>query len=94
MHVLFYVGLSLWVLAAANLLGSRLGRSTAHVRALERVLKDSNAKQTAHRLRILQNRGDWRDPIERHLDEMIELWRAAQLLVGAAALYFFKSACT
>lgn len=63
----------------------------AHARALARVLSSAQPAETAHDLRILMNRGDWRDPVERHHDSMTELTIMATHVVAAIGLWLVQS---
>lgn len=78
----------MWGLAAAGLGARRLGRGLAHARSFEGEVRRDKAPQTAHQMRLLLNRGDWRDPIERHHDSLTEVTQMFSLAVSAGLLWW------
>lgn len=91
MTALLYVGWCLWGMAAAGLAAKLVGRCIAQARAFEAVVGDREVVRTAHQMRLLLNRGDWRDPIERHHDAMTEVTQMFSLAVSAGLLWWLGS---
>lgn len=89
MQTLVHVGWLLWALEAISLLVKQFALKVSHARAFERAVSEAEPVHTMHRLRILSNRGDWRDPIERHQDSMTTGIKVAFLAVVALVLWFF-----
>lgn len=91
MYIAFYFAWALWGASLVALLATIAARRVAHVRELRRVLTVTDSLRSAHELRIVMNDGDWRDPIERHLDSVNVMLSAAGLSVAALTIWFLQS---
>jgi hypothetical protein len=91
MSLLISTGRTLWGIAAASLVARHVVRLIVQSQALDRALANGGSKLTMHDLRCLTNRGDWRDPIERHQDGLLESTRLATLALAAMLLWFVSS---
>lgn len=90
--MLIHIAWWIWALAAAGLVARSIARRVAFSRALAQALTRSNSTApTLHDLRILVNRGDWRDPIERHHDCLAEGMRTFCLAFVAALLWWLQA---
>lgn len=89
--MLIYLGWALWGTAAGSLAMRHVVRLMAQSLALDRTLAKGGQRLTMHDLRILTNRGDWRDPIERHQDGLLEATKIATLALLALLLWFVSS---
>jgi hypothetical protein len=89
MSILFIMAWVVWFFAAASMAAQGIARAVLRKRALERALTITDtAKFTAQHMRALMNRGDCRDPIEKHLDSMTVITKIASLTVSAGLLWF------
>lgn len=94
MHIVFVLAWFIWSLALVGLLARLIARSIAQARALMRITSTASRELNLHDLRILINRGDWRDPIERHQDSIAIMTNSAGLAVAALALTFVQLLAT
>lgn len=90
MKIVLGIAWAFWGLAVVSFLAKRLARTLAYSNAFLRVVRKTSGVRNLHELRILKNRGDWRDPIERHHDSMADISSAASLAVLGLALTFFN----
>lgn len=88
MHILIGVAWVFWGIAVMGLVSKRLARTLVFSRALKCVVRKPSDILNLHELRILKNKGDWRDPIERNQGAIAEINTAASLVVVAIALTF------
>jgi hypothetical protein len=83
------MGWAVWGIAAGSVTANGVAHAIVRGRALEHAIGTDTARLTQHQMRVLMNRGDWRDPIERHHDSMTAITQTVSLVVAAAALWFF-----
>lgn len=94
MHIVFVIAWSLWSFALLGLFARWIGRSIAQEKALKRLTRTASRELNLHELRVLMNRGDSRDPIERHQDSITTMTNVAGLAVAALVLTFFQLLAT
>ncbi|CAN7649570.1 hypothetical protein LJR129_005067 [Acidovorax sp. LjRoot129] len=94
MHIVFVIAWILWIFALVGLFARLIARSIAQAKALKSITTTANRELNLHELRVLSNRGDWRDPIERHQDSLTVMTDAAGLAVAALALTFIQFIAT
>ena len=90
MHIFFALAWCFWGLALLGLLARLIARTIAQARALRRITSAASSELNFHEMRVLINRGDWRDPIERHQDSITAMTHLAGLAVAALTLTFVQ----
>lgn len=94
MHIVLVLAWLIWSLALVGVLAKLIARSIAQARVLRRITSTASSELNLHEMRVLINRGDWRDPIERHQDSFTVMTHFAGLAIVALALTFVQLLAT